>query len=49
MQGGGGEFLAAARFAFDQHRKGRVGELPELRAQFLQWSAATDQAVIDCL
>ena len=42
----GGQFLAAARFAFDQHRKWRTRELPELGAQFLQRCAFTDQAVI---
>jgi hypothetical protein len=39
----GDDLLAAAGFAFDQHREGRVGVLPQLQAQLLHRRAVADQ------
>ena len=41
----GDDFLAAARLTFDEHRERRVGELSDLRAQFLYWQAFANQAI----
>ena len=46
MQAGGDAFLAAARFAFDQHGKGRGGILLDLLAQLVHRRAGPDDAGI---
>ena len=43
MQRRRGKFLAAARFAFDQYRKWRVGILAQLRPQFFHRRAVAHQ------
>jgi len=46
VQAGGDALLAAAGFAFDQHRKGRGGVLLDLLAQLVHRRAVADDAGI---